>query len=87
MKKKGKGHKKSCKCCFCFHRKRWSNKPWSPSDYVLEDIDDCRKRGWSYRKISKLIGRDHVTLRRYYLRWLKNRSWFSRFIKWFKFWR
>ena len=65
-------------------KKRWSNKPWNPGMDVLKYIHECRGKGLSYRNISFLVNRDHVTVRRYYLKWLKRRNWFFRFVNWLK---
>ena len=61
-------------------KKRWSNKPWNPDEDILKKIHIMKEEGFSYREISKRIGRDHVTVRRYYLKWLKRRNWFYRFV-------
>ena len=61
---------------------RWSNKPWNPSEEELVEMHHLRKRGWSYREMAISLSRDHSTIRRYYLRWLENRNWVSRFFDW-----
>lgn len=68
-------------------KKRWSNKPWNPSLGMLWVIHKMKKQGRSYRQISKIIGKDHVTIRRYYLKWLEarlERGLVLRFFDWLK---
>ena len=65
-------------------KKRWSNVPCNPTNDILKKIHSMKEEGLSYREISKRIGRDHVTVRRYYLKWLKRRNCFFRFVDWLK---
>ena len=65
-------------------KKRWSNVPWNPDEDILKFIHSLKERGWSYREIGGEVGRDHVTIRRYYLKWLKNKNWLFRFVDWLK---
>ena len=62
-------------------KKKRNNKKWNPSQVDLRIIDNLKIKGYSYRNLEEVMGRDHTTVRKYHLKYLASLNWFEKIMR------